>query len=151
MDEYVTKLLSNLNSFKVLIDNKLYDHSKKEDVKNIVSLINDLNKRYKEKRDLDTFDYSTLRKKVCFVFHPDVYKIEVPQDLNINTANLVSSLNGNVESINKGTKNGEQFYYDYTVEKKEESKKQEQKKEKQDSPKTERHYRTEQHKSDYER
>ena len=112
MDYYAVELLDYLDLYKVLIEKGLYNPEKKNEVQDVNKLIDKLNEYY-ETKNLDSFDFVMLRKKIASVFHPDIYKISIPKDLDIDNNELLSKVNGAIDSIIECKKDGMKFNYDY--------------------------------------
>ena len=113
MDNYVTELIDYIDTYRSLLERNLYDKDRQKDVEELYSLMDKLNESYYSKSGLDSYDFQQLRKRISYIFHPDVYKIEVPQELGINLAQLNARFNGAISSVLKDKKEGATFKYDY--------------------------------------
>ncbi len=117
MDNYVTELIDYIDTYRLLLERDLYDKSRQTDINELYSLMDKLNESYNIKSGLDSYDFQQLRKKISYIFHPDVYKVNIPQELGINLAQLNARFNGAISSILKDKKEGATFKYDYQSEK----------------------------------
>ena len=115
MDGYVTELMDYIDTYRTLIRLNLYDNSRKQNVDEIYYMLDKLSLSYATKQGLDDFDFGSLKKKINFVFHPDVYTYQLPEDLGIDKVKLISKVNNALTDIITDKMKGERFHYDYDV------------------------------------
>ena len=119
MSGYVSELLDYLDLYKLLLENGYYNPEKKEDAKELLDLIDSL-EECTDNHKLKEFNFNILKRKVNNIFHPDLYKEEIPTSLNIDNIELIKKVNGLLSDIDKEEKKSsftynpaKPFYNDY--------------------------------------
>ncbi len=104
MSDNLTELFEYLELYKVLLESKYYNPSKEDDASELITIIETARQRAEKEGRLTEDDCKSLKRKVAFLFHPDKFSRELPNDFKFDSMQLMQKFNAAMDEVEREAK-----------------------------------------------